>query len=469
MSVTYDMAIIGGGPAGYVAALRGRQLGLTVALMEKEKVGGVCLNRGCIPTKAILSDMEGVRWCRRAAREGILDREPSIDFSRLMHRKDGVVETMVSNLHKHLTAVGVRTIQTSARVIDDGKVVTKQGEIISAKNIVIASGSRPWTPPIEGADSPGVIGTRQALNLEKVPQRLVIIGGGIIGQEFAAIYSAMGCQVTVLESLNRILNQVDSEIARKYASLLPGRGISTQVGIMVRSIGKVGDSLRVVYEKKSKEKTVEADLVLMATGRHPQVQSSGVADLGLELDRGAVRVDSHLRTSAPGIYAIGDVVGKQMLAHLASHHGEIAAENIAGMNREAEEDLVPACVFTMPQIAWVGLTEEQAVESGRAFRTSTFSLSASGKAMAMGEARGWLKVIEDTGTGRLIGAHFMGPSVSELVGEMTLAIGKGMSASDIVDTIHPHPTISEAMREAALGFLDGPLHATPRTKSFDGG
>ena len=468
MDEVYDMVVIGGGPAGYVAALRGRQLGLSVVLVEKERIGGVCLNRGCIPTKAILSDMEGVRWCRRAAQEGILDREPRIDFSRLMHRKDVVVEKMVSNLDKHLTSMGVRTLQTKASVLDSGAVATEQGEIIRAKNIVIASGSRPWTPPIAGADSPGVIGTRQALNLEKLPPRLVIIGGGIIGQEFAAIFSSMGCRVTVLEALNRILNEVDSEIARKYSSLLPGRGISTEVGVTVRSIEKVGDILRVAYEKQSKEKTAEADLVLMATGRRPFFENSGVADLGVEVQSGAIRVDPFLRTSVPGIYAIGDVVGKQMLAHVASYHGEVAAENIAGRNREAQDDLVPACVFTMPQIAWVGLTEEQATNSGRPFRTSTFSLSASGKAMAMGEARGWLKVIEDTGTGRLIGAHFMGPSVSELVGEMTLAIRKGMSASDIVDTIHPHPTISESMREAALGFFDGPIHAASRTKSYKG-
>ncbi|MEJ2715789.1 MAG: dihydrolipoyl dehydrogenase [Deltaproteobacteria bacterium] len=468
MDETYDMAVIGGGPAGYVAALRGRQLGLSVILLEKERIGGVCLNRGCIPTKAILSDMEGVRWCRRAAREGILDRQPRIDFSRLMHRKDVVVEKMVSNLEEHLAKSGVRTLQATAGIVDAGAVATEQGEIVRAKNIVIASGSRPWTPPIAGADSPGVIGTRQALNLEKLPSRLVIIGGGIIGQEFAAIFSSTGCRVTVLEALNRILSEVDSEIARKYASLLPGRGISTEVGVTVRSIEKVGDVLKVAYEKKSKEKTADADLVLMATGRRPFFENSGVAELGVDMERGAIRVDRFLRTSVPGIYAIGDVVGKQMLAHLASYHGEVAAENIAGHSREAEDDLVPACVFTMPQIAWVGLTEEQAVKSGRPFRTSTFSLSASGKAIAMGESRGWLKVLEDRETGRLIGAHFMGPAVSELVGEITLAIRKGMSAADIVDTIHPHPTISEAMREAALGFLDGPIHAASRTKSYEG-
>ncbi len=468
MDETYDMVIIGGGPAGYVAALRGRQLGLSVVLMDKERIGGVCLNRGCIPTKAILSDMEGVLWTRRAVREQILDREPIVDFARVMHRKNTVVEKMVSNLERHLTATGVRTLKARAKVLDQGVVATDQGDSIRGNNVLIASGSRSWTPPIQGADSPGVVGTRQVLDLDRIPERLVIIGGGMIGQEFAAIFSSMGCRVTVLETLDRILNPVDKEIARKYMSLLPGRGITTHVGARVERIEKVRDGLRIVYEKKSKESIAEADLVLMATGRRPFFEDSGIAESGIELDKGAIRVDPFLRTSVEGIYAAGDVVGKNMLAHVASYHGEIVAENIAGRNREAHDDLVPACVFTMPQIAWVGLTEEQAVESGRPFRTSTFSLAANGKAMAMGEARGWLKLIEDTETGRLIGAHFMGPSVSELVAEMTLAIRKGMSAADIADTIHPHPTISEALREAALGLLDGPVHAASRTKTFKG-
>lgn len=468
MDETFDMIIIGGGPAGYVAALRGRQLGLSVVLMDKERIGGVCLNRGCIPTKAILSDMEGILWTRRAVREGILDREPMVDFARVMHRKDAVVEKMVSNLDRHLTASGVKILKARAKVADRGVVATDQGETIRGRNIVIASGSRPWTPPIRGADSPGVVGTRQVLGFDRTPERLVIIGGGIIGQEFAAIFSSMGSRVTVLETLAGILNSVDGEMARKYMSLLPGRGITTHVGVRVECIEEVRGGLRIVYEKKGKESIAEADLVLMATGRRPFFEDTGIAELGIEVDKGAIRVDPFLRTSVEGIYAAGDVTGRNMLAHVASHHGEIIAENAAGRNRAAHDDLVPACVFTMPQIAWVGLTEEQAAASGRPFRTSTFSLTANGKAMAMGETRGWLKLIEDLETRRLIGAHFMGPSVSELIGGMTLALRKGMSAPDITDTIHPHPTISEALREAALGLLDGPIHSASRTKSFGG-
>lgn len=466
MAESYDLVIIGGGPGGYTAALRARQLGLSVALAEKERIGGVCLNRGCIPTKALLSDMEGLRWMKAAAREGLLESVLSINFPHLMERKRAVVEKIVSNLEKHIAASGIKAFQAKARVIDPETVSIDNRTILKANNIVIATGSRPWIPPIPGADSPGVLSTREILELDKPPESLVIIGGGIIGQEFAAIFSSIGTRVKVLEALDRILTEVDSEIARKYASLLPGRGVATEVGVRIGAIERVGDRLRVVYEKGSEERTAEADLVLMATGRRPFWTGSGIEELGLDPAGGSIPVDRFLKTPLDGIYAVGDVVGRKMLAHVASYHGEIAAENCAGHERPVNDEVVPGCVFTMPQIGWVGLTEEEAKESGRPFRTSTFSLFASGKALAMGEPRGWVKLVEDAQTNRLIGAHLMGPQVSELLAGITLAIRKGMTASDIAETIHPHPTISEAVREAALGFLDGPIHATAKTRSF---
>lgn len=468
MKDTHDMVVIGAGPGGYVAALRAGQLGLTVALVEKESIGGVCLNRGCIPTKAILSDVEGLRWARKAADDGILDSVPAIDFTRVMNRKNAVVEKLVTNLEKHLSKSGVTIIRGTASVPEPGVVALNDGETLKAKNVVIATGSKPWTPPIPGADLPRVLNTRRILDLERPPANLVVIGGGIIGQEFATIFATLGCRVTILEALDRIMVEVDSEIARKYASLLPGRGVKSELGAVIHAIESARDRVRVVYEKSSKEKTVEADLVLMATGRRPSFEGAGIEKLGIRVEDGSITVDRFLRTSIHGIHAIGDVVGRQMLAHVASHHGEIVAENIAGRERPVDEEAIPCAVFTHPQIAWVGLNEEQAAQSGRSFRTSTFSLSASGKALAMGESRGWVKLIEDTDSGRLIGAHLMGPHVSELLGGPTLAIRERMSASDIADTIHAHPTISEAVREAALGLLDGPIHSAGRTKSVRG-
>ncbi len=465
MAQSYDMIVIGGGPGGYVAALRGLQLGLSVALVEKERLGGVCLNRGCIPTKALLSDVEGIQWARRAAKAGILLGDPDVDFRAIMRRKAEVVEQVVSNLEKHVTGAGVTVCHGSAGIRGPGEVSVDSGEVLRAKHVIIASGSRSWVPRIPGADLPGVVTTRQILQVDKAPERLIIVGGGIIGQEFASIFSAVGSRVTVLEALDRILLGVDSELAKKYLTLLRGKGVSCETGVRIGEIIKTNTGLRVIYERKSKEKTADADLILMATGRKPFMDGLGIEDAEIRTENGAIAVDRCLKTSAEGVYAIGDVIGGRMLAHVASYHGEIAAENVAGRDRSREDNVVPSCVFTMPQIACVGLTEEEAHAAGRAFRTSTFALSASGKAVAMGEQRGWVKLIEDSQTGRLIGAHLMGPHVSEMVSGLALAIRSGMTASDIADTIHPHPTISESIREAALGFLDGPIHSASRTKS----
>jgi dihydrolipoamide dehydrogenase len=463
----YDMAIIGGGPGGYVSALRGRQLGLKVLLVEKERIGGVCLNRGCIPTKALLADVDGLRWARRAAADGIIPDVPLLNFGRLMDRKAQVVNGLVTNLEKWLAATGVEVIQDTASIPEPGTILTPGGRTLSARTIVLATGSKQRLIPIPGADLPGVIGTRQVLDLKEIPKTMVIIGGGIIGQEFASIFAPLGTKVTILEALDRILNEVDLELAKKFASLLPGQGISVETGIRISSIDKLENSLRVVYEKKSKEKTVEADLVLMAAGRGPYTEGLGLEPLGVETEKGAVCVNNRMSTSVEGIYAVGDVTAKKMLAHVASYHGEVAAENIAGIETETDDEVVPACVFTHPQIAWVGPTEEEAAASGRSFRTAVFSLSANGKALAMGQPRGWVKLIEDSESGTLMGAHLMGPDASELIAELTLAVQKKMSAKDLADTIHAHPTLSEAVRETALGLLGGSIHAASRVKSFE--
>lgn len=464
MPEAVDVAVIGAGPGGYVAALRARQLGLTVSLVEKGALGGVCLNRGCIPTKALLADAAGFLWARSALKEGIIEALPSANLQAMIRRKDAVVDRLVSGLGKLLSEARAEIVNGTASILEPG-VVAVSGKQIAARNIIIATGSRPWVPPIPGTDLPGVLSTREILSLKTLPQSLIIVGGGIIGQEFAALFSALGCHVTVLEALDRILIEVDAELAKRFASLLPGRGVKIETSVRIKGIEQVGSQIRVVFEKKGNERTAQADVILMATGRRPNFEELGLAKLGIAVENSAIKVDRFLGTSIPGIYAIGDVTGRKMLAHVASYHGEVATENIAGRQRPVEEIAVPACVFTSPQIAWVGLTEEQAVHTGRPFRTSTFALAASGKALAEGESRGIIKLIEDGLTRRLVGVHLMGPHVSELIGEATLILAKGMSASDLCETIHPHPTISEALREAALGLRDGPIHAPSRIRT----
>jgi dihydrolipoamide dehydrogenase len=463
----YDMAVIGGGPGGYAAALRARQLGLSVLLVEKEKIGGVCLNRGCIPTKALLSDVEGFQWALRAARDGILLQRPEISFPAMMSRKTSVVAKLVENLQKLLAATDVNVQYGEAAIADRETVKLNTGEIWKAKHIVIATGSRSWVPSIPGLDLPGVLGTRQALELEQIPESVVIIGGGVIGQEFAALFSGLGSKVTVLEALSRILSEADADMAKRYASLVSAR-MRTETGIRVDRIEGQRPGFKVYYDKKGHEKSVEADLVLTATGRRPCFEGLGLQKLGIAIENRAVLVDRQLRTSVPGVYAIGDVIGGKMLAHVASYHGELVAERIAGHSIDVGDEPIPACVFTSPQIAWVGPTEEQAKQLGLSYRTSTFSLSASGKALAMGEPRGWVKLMENAQTGKIIAAHLLGPHVSELLGELALAVKNGLSAADIAGTIHAHPTLSESVREAALGFLGGPMHAAANIKSFDG-
>ncbi|MDQ1238630.1 MAG: dihydrolipoamide dehydrogenase [Thermodesulfobacteriota bacterium] len=462
----YDVAVVGAGPAGYTAALKASGLGLNVLLAEKEQVGGVCLNRGCIPSKCLLSDAENVHWSKRAAAAGIINKPLAVNYAAMVRRKNLVVNKIVTNLGKHLQASGVHLLAEKVAVTEPGHLETQSGAIVNAEKVILATGSKPFIPSIQGFNLPGVITTRQMLDLEELPSELVIIGGGVIGQEFAWLSAVLGSSVTILEMLPRVLAEVDEEIARRYASFLPALGIKTETGSKILSIEQQDGRLVVVYVKGEKEKRISADKVLVACGRKPNLCGIELDGLALEPSTGAVLVDPSLKTSIEDIYAVGDATGRKMLAHVASYHGEIAAFNIGGYERTCRDDVVPSCIFTWPQIAWVGINQEQALTRGLSFRTSVFPLSASGKAKALEENIGLIKLIEDRSSGKIIGAHLLGPNVSELIGEAALAVRMGSTAQDLVETIHAHPTIAEAFREAAMGFLDGPIHSAPRVKSF---
>ena len=461
MSDSYDIAIIGAGPGGYVAAMRAAQLGAKVALIERDRVGGVCLNWGCIPTKAMVSSVELLLEIERAEEFGVVVGEPGFDFSRMMARKDEVVERLVSGVETLLEARKVEVIGGKAELISPTRVRVS-GEStreLDSEHVIIATGSVPAMPPVPGLDLPGVITSHEIVALEEAPDDLVIVGGGVIGVEFASIFSALGTRVTIIEMLPSLLTTVDEELARRHQQLLRRQGVNVHTKSPLKEIRQGTERLEVVYEGSKGEGVVEADLVLMSTGRVPYTEGLNLEETGVKLEKRAIVVDEHMATSVAGIYAIGDVTGEYMLAHVASQEGEVAVEHALGSDSSIDYKAVPNCVFTIPEIAGVGLMEQEAKERGLSYKKSRFPFSASGRAVAMGETAGLVKMICEKDTGQILGLHIMGPHATDMIAEGALAIQSGASAEDIVRTIHAHPTLPEAVREAAMGQAEGPIHA----------
>lgn len=465
MGERYDIAIIGGGPGGYVAAIRAAQLGAKVALVEKDQLGGVCLNRGCIPTKALVKSIELLRQFEEADEFGVIAGQPAFDFTRLMSRKREVVEKSVAGVEALTRANKIEVFRGIGQLHKPGlvRVSREEGDAqdIAADTIIIATGSVSARPPIPGLDLEGVLTSDDVLELEEVPAEMVIVGGGVIGIEFATILNALGTKVTIVEMLPRILLPVDHELARRYRRLLRRQGVEIHLNSPVKEIKPRDGRLLVRFETPKGEGEVEAEKVLVATGRTPYTNGLNLEEVGVKVERRAIVVDEYLRTSAPDIYAIGDVTGGIMLAHVASREGEVAAENALGHERRMDYSVVPNCVFSVPEIAGVGLTEEEAKEKGIAYKVSKFPFRASGRALTMGETEGLVKMICEEGTRRVLGLHIMGPHATDLIAEGALAIQLGATARDIAETIHAHPTLSEAVMEAALGQLEGSIHIAP--------
>lgn len=455
----FDLVIIGGGTGGYVCAIRAEQLGLRVALVEKDRLGGVCLNWGCIPTKTLLCSATAYLEAQRLAEFGVrMDGTLAIDWPAMIARKEEVVGTLVSGVETLLAGHEVEVLHGTARLADPGpsqgarvEVALVSGEhmVLDAPHVVLATGSVPARPPIPGLDLPGVVTSDGILELETIPQRLAIIGGGIIGIEFAALFSALGSQVTVVEMLPNIMPPVDQELSKRYRVLLKRQGVDLKLGARVDQISPGKDGWGVRYSVKDREETVEADLVLNSTGRVPFSEGLGLDTLGVERERGRVLVDDRLATNLPGLFAIGDVTGEVLLAHVASRQGEVAAEVIAGHDSRMDYRAVPNVVFSMPEIAGVGLTSQEAKEQGIDVEVGTFPFSASGKALAQGEAEGQVRLLCEPGSGKILGMHVMGPDASDLIAEGALAVQLGVTARELAETIHAHPTLPEAVAEAA--------------------
>jgi len=457
-----DVVIIGGGSGGYVSAIKAAHLGLKAVLMEKDKLGGVCLNRGCIPTKALVSTAELLNHLQRAEEFGIQVKDYSFDFPAIMKRKDLIAQRLSSGVEQLMKINRVRVVRGEGQIIEPGKVeitdTAGEKEVINTKNIIIATGSSVMKLPLLGIDSEGVITSDEALSLSELPSRMIIIGGGVVGIEFAGIFRALGVEVTVVEMLPRILLPIDEEIARRLTQLQRRKGIEILTDCKVKGIKKNNQNLEVLVSTTDGEKRLESEKVLLAAGRVPELGNIDVQRLGIELDKKAIKVDEKMRTNIPGIYAVGDVVGKIMLAHVASREGIVAVENIADKETLMDYKVVPNCVFSMPEVASVGLTEEEARKENNNIKVSKFPFIASGKALSMGEIEGMVKIIADGDTLELLGLHILGAHASDLIAEGALALSMEATAFEIVNTIHAHPTLAETIAEAAEGIVGKPIH-----------
>lgn len=462
-----DVAILGGGPGGYVAALEAARRGARVVLVEKQQVGGTCLNVGCIPTKALATTAEMLVRCRRAGEFGLSIPEVVVDLPALMKYKQSVVGQLVGGVEQLLKARRVTLVRGTARMakpdtllVDD---VQGSQQEITANHIILAPGSITAEPPIEGGDLPGVVTSTGAMDIDAVPARLVVIGGGVIGLEFACIYEALGSQVTVLEMAPSILPEgTDETIAKRLQIILRRRGMAIHTGTTVRRIEKTGDTLRVSVAGDSGEATFEGERVLLATGRWPNTQGMGFAEIGLQMNGRTIAVDERMATNLPNVWAIGDAVGGWMLAHKAMVEGRVAAENATGGQREIDYRSVPNVIFTRPEVASVGLTEAQARNAGADVKVSQFAFSANPRARILGESDGLVRLVCEADSGEILGAHMMGPHVTDLVAEVALAVQMEATVDDLAWTTHAHPTLPEAMLEAALGFRNAAIHMHSR-------
>lgn len=455
-----DLIIIGAGPGGYVAAIRACQLGMDVALIEKDALGGTCLNRGCIPTKAYFQNAAVLKTLTRLSEYNVRAENIGFDMKGARERKDRIVARLTSGIKDLLKGYGVEVIQGEAGIAAPGRVRVG-GEEITARNILIATGSEPAVPPIPGVDLPGVVTSDQLLELDTVPERLVVIGGGVIGIEFACIFNAFGSQVTVIEYLPDILGALDREITRRMGVYLKKQKIAVHTQTGVERIERRGAGLRVVARGQKGTIECPADIVLLAAGRKPYTRGLGLEQLGVTCDQGFIEINENYETSVPGIYAIGDVIKGPMLAHVASEEGIAAVERMAGLDHRVDYDAVPSCVFSFPEIASVGLSQEEAESRGIDIKVGKFLFAANGKALAMGETDGLVKVIADADE-VIIGVHIIGPHASDLIQEAGVVVRNKLKAADVSGTIHPHPTLGEAFLEAVLDVQGRSLHSLPK-------
>ncbi|MBP5750661.1 MAG: dihydrolipoyl dehydrogenase [Firmicutes bacterium] len=458
------VAVIGGGPGGYVAAIRAAQLGGKVTLIEKKRIGGTCLNEGCIPTKALLHSAELYRNAKNGASAGVVAKEVSLDWDGVQGHRRKVVDKLVGGVASLLEANGVETVKAAARFKDAHTLVLTDAEgkekELTADSIIIAAGSAPVIPPIPGlAEAAGCVDSTGALEFPEKPESLVVIGGGVIGIELACAYNAFGTKVTVVEMLDRLLPPMDLDLTVKAQKIMEDAGIAFSLGTKVTGAESTQEGVRVFGEASDGTKlTFEAGKVLVAVGRRSNTASLALENAGIEAQRGIVTVDDRMQTGVPGVYAIGDCTGRMMLAHAAMAMGETAAENAMGKRTTYSEKVCPSCVYMMPEFAGVGSTEEQLKAKNINYKAGVFPIAANGKSVIMEEPEGEVKILADARSGKLLGIHILGPRATDLIGEAAAYLSRNAYVEDIANTLHAHPTVTEALREAALAFQDRAIH-----------
>ena len=459
---THDIIVIGAGPGGYVAAIKAAQNGKKVALVEKNYLGGTCLNVGCIPSKALLAGASALKTVKGANTFGITTGEVSVDYTAMKKRKDGVVSQIRSSLSGLLKANKIEVIEGTAAFTDPNtlKVTGASSKTLSADSIIIACGSEPTDVPIFPCDHKQILNSTSILELETLPKSLCVIGGGYIGCEFASLFNALGVKVTIVEALSSIIEAQGTTLSKALTAAFTKDGIDIKTGSQVEKIDKNPDS--VTLHIKGGE-TITADLALVSVGRKINTRGLCLSKAGLATDeKGAIVVNDHMETSVAGIYAIGDVTGIAMLAHVASHQAIVAATNAMGGDASMHYHAIPAVIFTHPEIASVGLTKEQAEAEGYSVSVGKFPFMALGKSIASAQTEGFTEIISDKDTEAILGAHIVGAHAASLIGQMALAINNELTLDCVIDTIHAHPTLSEGWLEGSLLAKGAPIHFPPR-------
>ncbi len=465
--MTYDLIVIGAGPGGYVCAIRAAQLGMRVAVVEKRKtLGGTCLNIGCIPSKALLHASETFEEAGRGmAPLGVVVGPPKLDLGSMMKHKDDNVAANVNGVAFLFKKNKIDRVTGEGRIAAPGKVVVKGEDgnetTLEAKAIVIATGSDVARLAGVEIDEKTVVSSTGALSLPKVPKKLIVVGAGVIGLELGSVWRRLGAEVTVVEFLDRILPGMDSEVAKQFQRMLEKQGFAIHLAHKVAKVEKAGGGVKATIEPTAggDAKTIDADVVLVAIGRRPYTQNLGLEALGVAMDRGMVVVDKHFAAKVPGVYAIGDVIRGPMLAHKAQDEGVALAEILAGQAGHVNYDVIPAVVYTNPEIAAVGKTEDELKAEGVGYKVGRFPFTANGRARAMRRTEGYVKILADAATDRVLGAHIVGFGAGEMIHEAVVLMEFGGSAEDLARTCHAHPTMSEAVKEAALAVDKRAIHA----------